>query len=414
MVTEEEKRIGQELMKVLSRDREDTFKPKQISSELSDLLHKKVLVDIKYFRNGSFGNQNLEIIVISDNGKKDTLASFFLKAYPLENGRSNERIDRIDRGSGYYGYTWLKLLSESNLKEVLFLYGLGRQKQGDDEYNLVLLEDIRSHSLEKILLEEKDDGRKFHLLRDVIKSSVVDLHLNLDKLGGEYRYGRTLRKAEDYDKEFIQHFEFYLRNRNSPKLNDWEKDGKSRLYRAIGPICKAIEREEQHVIHLDLHPGNILDKIIDFNHIGVGPLQFDLVDLIKHPAVDWKGYDRRANKLVRVYLYELFIQMPAVDDIKVSESYYLNFLKIFYFSNIIRNMRDIGFSSWLRENDEQAYKERLKANPQYSKYKGWYWKDLNSVLNSLLDQRVSKRFSLSEEEIRSIKETRKLLKDYNR
>src|SRR3989344_1771778 len=143
MVTEEEKRVGKELMKVLSIDRnENIFKSNQISSELSDLLGKRVLVDIRYFRNGLFGNQNLEIIVISDNGKRDILASFFLKAYPLENGKGNEKHGRIDRGIGYYGYNWLKLLSESNLEEVPFLYGLGRQKQGDSEYNLVLLENL--------------------------------------------------------------------------------------------------------------------------------------------------------------------------------------------------------------------------------------------------------------------------------
>lgn len=382
----------------------------EISEKLSILLKEDVGVQFKHYRTGSFGNQNVLVEVISDK-----TYPFFLKSYPSENGNVGENGGRIDRDVGYYGYHWLKALSENDVENVPFLFGLGKQTLEGKDYNLVLLEDSGSESLEEELLKEKSNGVKFNLLNNAIKS-LVTLHLELRKL--DLRHGRALRKVEDCKGEFVDHIRYYLKSINSDNLVRWEEGGGSSLYKAANPLCEIIKNESKHTIHLDFHPGNILKNIIDFNHIGIGPKQFDITDLVKHPAVGWIGYDEKANQLVKNYLYESLLQegldrakLAALGPTIIDEIHFSNFLKIFYFSNIIRNVRNIGFSSWLRDNDANAYNERLEFNPAYEGYREWYLKDVGLVLNALLGDSPNS-LSLTEAERASLHGIRYGLSDY--
>jgi len=419
MVTERDKEIADKLMEVLTRDRDNcNLKASQVSQELSELLEKEVVLEPYYCRKGTFGNENIRLNIFADDRERRNLATFFLKTYPL---LINYNGMRRDRGVGHYSSQWLRalLVERDMLGAVPFLFGVGTQSRGEETYNLVLLEDAGDISLEDKLLKERKNSKKTSLLKVTIKS-VVNLHRNLDLF--KYRHGRNLRKSEDYCKQSVSYIGDYLESRerkNSKLLKGWREKGESLFYDALNLICETVKREPEHVIHLDLHPDHFRERIIDLDHIGAGVLQSDLVDLLKNPFVNWKGFNNGVNKLVKYYLYQDLLQSKSVSEDILKKSRlgavgnaYINFLKIFYFVNVIRDMRNVGFSSWLRTNEKEAYNERLKDNPAYSEHREWYLKDLCSVLGSLSHRKTLEVLNLSSEEYDSVSKTKGVLQEY--
>ena len=75
-----EKEIGDKLMDVLSRDT-GCVKLDKLSEDLSDLLKRPIDVDMDYVKKGTFGNDNIRLLVFSRDDGRKKLASFLLKAY---------------------------------------------------------------------------------------------------------------------------------------------------------------------------------------------------------------------------------------------------------------------------------------------------------------------------------------------
>lgn len=141
-------------------------------------------------------------------------------------------------------------------------------------------------------------------------------------------------------------------------------------------ICEILDREEKFISHRDYHSRNLMIKlgkmrVIDFQDARLGPVQYDLVSLLKDSYVDMNP--DISNKLLKYYLDERAKTYKAVSDLK-------HFNYIYEIQSIQRCFKACGsFASFYVMRKDTRYlkyihhtllkvKESLEKNNKYQNF----------------------------------------------
>lgn len=141
-------------------------------------------------------------------------------------------------------------------------------------------------------------------------------------------------------------------------------------------ICKTLDKEEKFISHRDYHSRNLMIKlgkmrVIDFQDARLGPIQYDLVSLLKDSYVDLQP--NIADNLLKYYLSERTRVYKPVEDMQ-------HFNEIYEIQSIQRCFKACGsFASFFVIRNDTRYlkyiqhtllkvKQSLAKNPQYKNF----------------------------------------------
>jgi len=141
-------------------------------------------------------------------------------------------------------------------------------------------------------------------------------------------------------------------------------------------ICKILDNEEKFISHRDYHSRNLMIKlgkmrVIDFQDARLGPVQYDLVSLLKDSYVDLDP--TISEKLLKYYLDERAKVYKPITDLK-------HFSYIYEIQSIQRCFKACGsFSSFYVARKDTRYlkyihntllkvKSSLEKNPKYENF----------------------------------------------
>lgn len=299
------------------------------------------------------------------------------RVYPLAGDASNRRYFRVVSSDRSWvlmvwepfdpeNYPFLSVLNhfkknKVNVPEVLALSA---------SEGLVLLEDLGDLTLERKFWESQNQESCFpfyqmaidqliqiHFAATKDKSSCTAHKIEFDtaKLLWEMNYGlENLLKG-------ICRFEF------APALE-------TEVVKIFTDICERLHREPKFIAHRDYHSRNLMIKldemrVIDFQDARLGPIQYDLVSLMKDSYVNMS--DAMANQLLEDYLVkaEDFLPKDFSKD---------HFFEIYEMQSIQRCFKACGsFSSFFMQRKDTRYlkyisptlKRVLKSLSLFSQYK---------------------------------------------
>lgn len=122
-------------------------------------------------------------------------------------------------------------------------------------------------------------------------------------------------------------------------------------------ICKTLDKEEKFISHRDYHSRNIMIKfgkvrVIDFQDARLGPIQYDLVSLVKDSYVDIN--ENIAKKVLQYYLSERSRIYKPINDLQ-------DFYRIYEIQSIQRCFKACGsFASFYVLRKDTRYLKYIK------------------------------------------------------
>ncbi len=304
--------------------------------------------------------------------------------------------------------------------------------------NVIIMEDIGGSTLESTLLNMPllsgriDTDKK--LFENLI-ARVAGFHSGLEDIvtSGKFKNHTT----PDYAGRFSTYIgEIFSGINGGEEIPD---DLAKRFREAFLPIASIFYRGRLNEnggqmatqpIHEDLHPphifyttsrGELKAYFIDFRPT-MGPVQFDLVDFIKHPLVytNLKDGEERVEKLLRLYMRERLkiinkklggeinprtaadiMRSTTEDDAQaiplspdfdpadltteVSDKSFNEFKAMFQLSRVYRGIRSASknYSSSMKK--PEIYKQYVGQNENYPLYPGWYLGDDVDACEELLN-----------------------------
>lgn len=148
------------------------------------------------------------------------------------------------------------------------------------------------------------------------------------------------------------------------------------LQRIFTDICKKLDQEPKRISHRDYHSRNLMIKlnkmgVIDFQDARLGPIQYDLVSLLKDSYVDMG--DELASRLISDYLTKAAAHLPK----DFSKEH---FDWIYELQSIQRCFKACGsFASFFHQRQDRRYlkylnptlKRVLKALNSFPDYKAF-------------------------------------------
>jgi aminoglycoside/choline kinase family phosphotransferase len=148
----------------------------------------------------------------------------------------------------------------------------------------------------------------------------------------------------------------------------------SQLGDAFHDICERLHREPKYIAHRDYHSRNLMIKfddmrVIDFQDARMGPIQYDLVSLVRDSYVHIA--DDYARKLIEMYLLKAKSFLPK-------DFSHGHFQQIYELQTIQRCFKACGsFSSFYNLRNDTRYlkyisatlKRVLKSLSEFPEYK---------------------------------------------
>jgi aminoglycoside/choline kinase family phosphotransferase len=234
----------------------------------------------------------------------------------------------------------------------------------------VLLEDLGDLTLERKFWENQnpavsmsfykqavDELLKIHFKASADKSdcTAFKIEFDVEKLLWEMNYGRD-------------NLLFGVCNM---KLDEKSKNELSKVFTEI---CQVLHRQPKFIAHRDYHSRNLMIKydkmrVIDFQDARLGPIQYDLVSLLKDSYVQIP--DTMANDLISYYLQQAKASLP----LNFSKQ---EFDKVYEIQSIQRCFKACGsFSSFFHQRQDRRYlkyisgtlKRVKKSLDMFSEYK---------------------------------------------
>lgn len=217
---------------------------------------------------------------------------------------------------------------------------------------LVLLEDLGDLTLERKFWENQngeitlsfyklaiDELIKIHhhATQDKSDCSAFKIQFDVDKFLWELNY------AKEHLLQGVLKFQF------NEKLT-------TELNKAYLGICETLHNEPKSIAHRDYHSRNLMIKfdrmcVIDFQDARLGPVQYDLVSLLKDSYVEMN--DEMSNKLIDDYLIKSKNYLPN----NFSKEH---FLKIYELQSIQRCFKACGsFASFYNARQDRRYLKYL-------------------------------------------------------
>lgn len=238
------------------------------------------------------------------------------------------------------------------------------------ELGLLLLEDLGDLTLERKFWESANQEYSWDYykksLDEIIKIHTTATKLNNPTIAKEIMFDTAKFLWElNYGREHLIEgvLKFPLKEKTAAELQKVFTDISERLHQEPKVIC-----------HRDYHSRNLMLKldevyVIDFQDARLGPIQYDLVSLLKDSYVDIN--DDYANKMLNYY----FDNTPFLQDRKISKE---QFNVIYELQSVQRCFKACGsFASFMNTRQDRRYlkylngtlKRVMKSLAQFPEYK---------------------------------------------
>ena len=153
------------------------------------------------------------------------------------------------------------------------------------------------------------------------------------------------------------------------EYRDWRRLRRSYATR----VARVLTQTPKYIVHNSFSPLNLMLhrdrlKIIDFETMALGPLQIDLVELLKYPACDLSP--DMVDQLIGYYL-----NRSGLDSGSESQD---SFMRVFDCANLSRGLDYAGTVSWRYLTFLKA-RNRERAQ-EYLRRRAWYLDDLRRVV----------------------------------
>src|SRR3989338_877376 len=277
-------------------------------------------------------------------------------------------------------------------------------------------EDANDISVEKLFIEKTPDP---NLLERIINILAIEHFRWSEKIGSNIDKLVEIHKQENFSKKLEYNMDVILKNKGKEIIGVDREVLKTLFNEIEAYLTNPNFNIYFKLIHSDLHLGHTylrygglelndilsmdkkelrkLDpkiKIIDVTGMSIGPQTFDLVDILKHPAAvnpdEYMTEDTQrkfVESLVEKYRAKTFEVLSSKYEFKngsgkIKKS--LDFLALFYISNIYRDIRAKAKSILLQSKHKELYSIYTQLNPKYNLYAPWYLADLGQTLRYLI------------------------------
>ncbi|HPI41644.1 MAG TPA: phosphotransferase [Pseudobdellovibrionaceae bacterium] len=242
---------------------------------------------------------------------------------------------------------------------------------------LVLLEDLGDLTLERKFWESQNQQGSL----DFYKMAMDELILIHHK-ASDIKSDCTAFKVKFDTDKFMWEMNYGFDNLFLKLLNIQNSDSVTQEIKNIFlEICTRLDQEPKYISHRDYHSRNLMIKqgqmrVIDFQDARMGPVQYDLVSLLKDSYVDLN--DEMSSVLMKYYLEKSkndFGYSPVSNSTSLS-----HFEEIFELQSIQRCFKACGsFSSFYNQREDRRYlkyiaptlRKVLKSLNQFPEYKSF-------------------------------------------
>jgi N-acetylmuramate 1-kinase len=224
----------------------------------------------------------------------------------------------------------------------------------DGNLGVILLEDLGDLTLERKFWESSNFNQSWPFYQKSIEQIVM---VHRDATNSREN---SICKTTQFDTAmFVWEMNYATEHLLTGLLKfKFEDSIKAELDKAFHTFCEILHNEPKVICHRDYHSRNLmikLDKVclIDFQDARMGPVQYDLVSLIRDSYVDIN--DESADKILNDYLS----QHDVLKVQNISKDY---FMRIFEIQSLQRCFKACGsFASFANARDDRRY---LKYLPQ--------------------------------------------------
>ena len=253
---------------------------------------------------------------------------------------------------------------------------------------LVLLEDLGDLTLERKFWENQSQQLALPFYRQAI-DELVKMHYpaTFD------RNDCTAFKME-FDTEKLLWEMNYGRDHLLHKLCNitFSESAKAELDKVYLKICETLHAEPKYIAHRDYHSRNVMLKfgktrVIDFQDARLGPVQYDLVSLLRDSYVNME--EPIARELIGYYLDKRndYKALKPLEDISIEK-----FNRIYEIQTIQRCFKACGsFASFFNLRQDTRYLKYLTPTLQTVKRSLWAFDEYRPFYNVLSDQGVFDR-----------------------
>lgn len=305
------------------------------------------------------------------------LNSDFYKVFSLAGDASNRRYYRVvlDQNSWVLmrwdpfdpnNYPFLSVLNHFKKSGV----HVPKVVAMSPDEGLLLLEDLGDLTLERKFWENQNQNAAIDFYHMAVDEIVKIHHVATTKEGP-----CTAFDIKFDTEKFLWEMNYGADNLISGILNFKMSDAhKKELQRIFIDISSRLDKEPKKIAHRDYHSRNLMIKldqmnVIDFQDARLGPIQYDLVSLMRDSYVDMT--DDMANSLIDYYLEQSKQYLPK----DFSKE---NFMHIYELQSIQRCFKACGsFASFFHQRQDRRYLKYLpgtlrrvmKAINEFPEYK---------------------------------------------
>ncbi len=246
------------------------------------------------------------------------------------------------------------------------------------DLGVILLEDLGDLTLERKFWEssQQEDSWPFYqkALDEIIKIHTTATQLNSKTTAKEIQFDTAKFLWEmNYAKEHL--IEGLLKvNLSAQQKTDLEK--------IFTDFCEKLHFEPKVICHRDYHSRNLMLKlnqmhVIDFQDARLGPIQYDLVSLIKDSYVDIS--DSYADQMLNYY----FNQTTFLKDQKKSKD---QFFYMYEIQSVQRCFKACGsFASFMNMRSDRRYLKYLTPTLKKVMRSLTHFPEYKLLLNILID-----------------------------
>lgn len=290
---------------------------------------------------------------------ESTLSKPDLRVLPLAGDASNRRYYRVIHD----GQSWVLMRWEPfDPVQYPFLSVLHHFREAGvrvpevvgmaPALGLILLEDLGDLTLERKFWESRDPQDVLLFYRMAI-DEMVKIHHVATQIPGRCR---ALEIQFDTEK-FLWEMNYGRENLIEGVLNQRLSGTVSKeLQSCFLHLCERLHREPKRIAHRDYHSRNLMIKldemsVIDFQDARLGPVQYDLVSLLRDSYTDLS--DEMSATLIKDYLEKSKSFLPK----DFSNE---NFLEIYELQSVQRCFKACGsFASFFHQREDRRYLKYL-------------------------------------------------------
>lgn len=300
-----------------------------------------------------------------------------VKVFPLAGDASNRRYYRLVVNEQSYvlmrwepfhleKYPFLSVLTHFQRNKV----NVPEVKAVSPELGCVILEDLGDLTLERKFFENQIQENTF-IFYQMAVDELIKIHFHATQ---DRKHSCTAFEIQFDTEKFMWEMN-YGREHLLEKLLQVKLSEKvhEELQAVFHSICSLLHAEPKYISHRDYHSRNLMMKldqlcVIDFQDARLGPVQYDLVSLVRDSYVDIS--DSFAQMIIQDYLEKAqpFLKNFSAED----------FMRIYEIQAIQRCFKACGsFSSFLNLRDDRRYlkyiqptiKKVIKSLGQFPEYK---------------------------------------------